>query len=168
MCGTTTPCMTSRRMAFSADGVLMESSHAQHARQLCNSSASSHAQHASSHAQHAIHLVFIWTPYFSNSFAQRYGSFSPSPFFFIASSPFFLRRWPILHEDRVFGRKHCLDRPFEMDRLTVEILGFVVRGIVWRRWISRPGVGNWYARYFEASKTMGTQRRKIGRWQVPS
>ena len=37
MCGTTTPCMTSRRMAFSADGVLMESSHAQHARQLCSS-----------------------------------------------------------------------------------------------------------------------------------
>ena len=31
------PSMTSRRMAFSADGVLMESSHAQHARQLCSS-----------------------------------------------------------------------------------------------------------------------------------
>jgi len=35
-----------------------------------------------------------------------------------------------------------LDRPFEMDRLIVEIFGFVVRGIVWRRWISIPGVGN--------------------------
>ena len=81
---------------------------------------------------------------------------------------FILRRWPILHEDWVIGRKHFLDRPFEMDRLTVEIFGFVVRGIVWRRWISILGVGNWYARHFEASKTMGTQRRQIGRWQVPS
>ena len=35
-----------------------------------------------------------------------------------------------------------LDRPFEMDRLIVEIFGFVVRGIVWRRWISIPRVGN--------------------------
>ena len=53
-----------------------------------------------------------------------------------------------------------MDRPFEMDRFPVEILGFVVRGIVWRRWISIPGVGNWHARHFEASKTMGTQRRR--------
>ena len=49
-------------------------------------------------------------------------------FFSLLLLQFFLRRWPILH--RVFGREHCLDRPFEMDRLTVEILGFVVKGIV--------------------------------------
>ena len=36
----------------------------------------------------------------------------------------------------------ALDGPFEMDRFNVEILGFVVRGIVWRRWISIPGIGN--------------------------
>jgi len=85
-------------------------------------------------------------------------------FFFHYFCSVFLRRWPTLHNDRVFGREHCLDRPFEMDRFTVEILGFVVRGIVWRRWISIPGVGNWQARHFEASKTMSTQRRKIGIW----
>ena len=33
----------------------------------------------------------------------------------------------MLHVDRFIGREHCLDRPFEMDKLTVEILGFVVR-----------------------------------------
>ena len=105
--------------------------------------------------------LFIWAPYL-NSLEWRYGSC----LFF--ASVFFKGRWPILHEDRVIGREHCLDRPFVMDRLAVEILGFVVRGIVWRRWISIPGVGNWHARHFEASKTMGTQRRKICRWQVPS
>ena len=117
------------------------------------------------------HLEHLWSFYFelliSTLLSGGMGLVSLS-FFDIASAPFFLRRWPILHEDRVIGREHCLDRPFEMDRLTVEILGFVVRGIIWRRWISIPGVGNWHARHFEASKTMGTQRRKIGRWQVLS
>ena len=65
-----------------------------------------------------------------------------SLFFFIASAPVFFKKMTILHEDRVIGREHCLDRPFEMDRFTVEIFGFVVRRIVWRRWISILGVGN--------------------------
>ena len=68
--------------------------------------------------------LFIWAPYF-NSLEWRYGSCLS--FFFIASAPVFFRRWPTLHEFRVTGREHCLDRPFEMDRFTVEILDFVVR-----------------------------------------
>jgi len=114
------------------------------------------------------HLENFWSFYLSSLFQLFWVEAWVLSLFFIASAPIFLRRWPTLHNDRVFGREHCLDRPFEVDRLTVEILGFVVRGIVWRRWISIPGVGNWYVRHFEASKTMGTQRRKIGRWQVPS
>ena len=37
MSGTTTLCMTSQRMAYFVTGVLTESYHAQHARQLCSS-----------------------------------------------------------------------------------------------------------------------------------
>ena len=86
------------------------------------------------------HLENIWSFYLSSLFQLSWVEvWVLSPFFFfiylflsfIATlSRFFLRRWPILHEDRVIGWEHCLDRPFEMDRLTVEILGFVVRGIV--------------------------------------
>ena len=49
-------------------------------------------------------------------------------FFFIASAAVFFKEddpHSIIIE--FFGREHCLDRPFEMDRFTVDILGFVER-----------------------------------------
>ena len=69
-------------------------------------------------------LVFLFEPLISTLLSEGMGLV----FFFLLQ--FFLRRRPTLHNDRVFGREHCLDRPFEMDRVTVEILDFVVRGIV--------------------------------------
>ena len=66
--------------------------------------------------------------------------------FFIAFTPvsFFFKKEDDPYSMRIelLEGSIALDRPFEMDMLIVEILGFVVRGIVWRRWISIPGVGN--------------------------
>ena len=75
-------------------------------------------------------LVFLFELLISTLFS---GGMSLVSFFLIASAPvFFKEDDPHFHNDRVFfGREHCLDRPFEMDRFTVEILGFVVSGIVW-------------------------------------
>ena len=97
-------------------------------------------------------LEHLWSFYLSSLFRLSWVEvwvLSPFSFSFFASLPivFLKGRWPILHEDKVVGREHFLDRSFEMDRLIVEIFGFVVRGIVWRRWISIPGVGNWHARH---------------------
>ena len=55
----------------------------------------------------------------------------------------------------------------EVDRHTVEILGWVVVELSGWKWTTIPGVGNCLTRHFEASNEMGTQRRKSGRWQVP-
>ena len=113
-----------------------------------------------------IFWFFIWAPYF-NSLEWWYGS-CLSLFFKLLLLQFFLRRRPILHEDRFIGTEHCLDRPFEMDRLTVEILGFCCDGNCLAK-VDINTRGRWLTcQTFEASKTMGTQRRKIGRSQVPS
>ena len=45
----------------------------------------------------------------------------------------------------------------------MEILGWSCGGTVWEKWMTIPGVGNCLTRHFEASKEMGTQRRKTGR-----
>ena len=95
-------------------------------------------------------LEHLWPFYLRSLFRLSWVEVWFFSLFFLLK--FFLRRWPILHNDRAIGREHNLNRPFEMDRLTVEILGFVVRGIVWWRWISILGVSNWHARHFEASK----------------
>ena len=99
--------------------------------------------------------LFIWT--------LLSGGMGLVSFFFFFLLVFlytcFLRRWSTLHYDRIFGREHFLDRPFGMDRLTVEIFGFVVRGIVWRRWISIPGVGNWHARHLRLANNGYTMEK---------
>jgi hypothetical protein len=47
-----------------------------------------------------------------------------------------------LRADRILEwRFHWIDHSW-MDGIIVEILGFVVSGIVWRRWMSLSGVGN--------------------------
>ena len=58
--------------------------------------------------------------------------------FFIAPAPIFFGKEDDPYSMRIelLEGSIALDRPFEMDMLIVEILGFVVRGIVWRRWIS--------------------------------
>ena len=71
-------------------------------------------------------LEHLWSFYLSSLFRLSWVEvwvLSPFSFSFFASLPivFLKGRWPILHEDKVVGREHFLDRPFEMDRLTVEI-----------------------------------------------
>ena len=103
------------------------------------------------------HLEIFWSFYLSSLFQLSWVEvwvLSPFSFSFFASLPivFLKGRWPILHEDKVVGMEHFLDRPFEMDRLTVGIFCFVVREIVWQRWISILGVGNWHARHLRLLK----------------
>ena len=77
--------------------------------------------------------VWVLSPFSFSFFLCFFG------YFFKEDDPYSMRLE--LLEGSIF-----LDRPFEMDRLIGEIFGFAVRGIVWQRWISIPGIGNWHAR----------------------
>ena len=99
-----------------------------------------------------IELLF-WT-----TFAEDHGHFFSSFFKEDSPRPF----WYEYFQREIFKNLTL----FGVNRHAVEILGWSCGGIVWRKWMTTPGIGDCHTRHFEASKEMGTRRRKTGRWQV--
>jgi hypothetical protein len=61
-----------------------------------------------------------------------------------------------------------LNRPFWMDRHTMDSSGLVVRGI-WRAKVEiNTQVGHWHIGHLRLAKQCVRKRRKTSRWSVPS